>query len=46
MLSSTVLTLLLVPVFYLLIDDLADLVKRGLRRVAGSGQAGGDTAEA
>jgi HAE1 family hydrophobic/amphiphilic exporter-1 len=45
MFSSTVLTLLLVPVFYLLIDDLADFVKRGFRRVAGSGRADGNIAE-
>ena len=36
MLSSTVLTLLLVPVFYVLFDDAAESVKRGLRRLMGS----------
>jgi len=36
MLSSTLLTLLLVPVFYLLFDDAADAVKRALRRLTGS----------
>jgi len=33
MFSSTVLTLLLVPLFYLLFDDLKDATKRGIRRV-------------
>jgi len=37
MLSSTVLTLLVVPVFYLLFDDAADLVKRGFSRLFGGG---------
>jgi hypothetical protein len=37
MLSSTLLTLLVVPVFYLLIDDAAEFVNRGFRRVFGSG---------
>ena len=32
MFSSTVLTLLVVPVFYLAFDDMADFVKRGFRR--------------
>jgi hypothetical protein len=32
MLSSTVLTLLVVPVFYIAIDDFAEWVKRGFRR--------------
>src|SRR5258706_5765053 len=32
MLSSTVLTLLVVPVFYLAFDDVAQWVKRGFRR--------------
>ncbi len=36
MFSSTVLTLLVVPVFYLVFDDLADLVKRGFRRIFGA----------
>jgi len=35
MLSSTLLTLVVVPVFYLIFDDAADAVKRGLRRLAG-----------
>jgi len=35
MLSSTVLTLLVVPVFYLLIDGAAERVKRGFSRVFG-----------
>jgi HAE1 family hydrophobic/amphiphilic exporter-1 len=35
MLSSTALTLLVVPTFYLLFDDAADLVKRGFRRLFG-----------
>jgi len=39
MLSSTVLTLLVVPVFYLLFDDAADFVKRGFSRVFGGGRA-------
>jgi HAE1 family hydrophobic/amphiphilic exporter-1 len=33
MFSSTVLTLLLVPVFYLMFDDAAEAVKRGFRRL-------------
>ncbi|MBW2312873.1 MAG: efflux RND transporter permease subunit [Deltaproteobacteria bacterium] len=37
MLSSTVLTLMVVPVFYLLFDDAADWVKRGFSRVFGGG---------
>jgi HAE1 family hydrophobic/amphiphilic exporter-1 len=36
MLSSTLLTLIVVPVFYLLFDDAADAVKRVFRRVTGS----------
>jgi HAE1 family hydrophobic/amphiphilic exporter-1 len=36
MFSSTLLTLLVVPVFYLLLDDAGDLVKRGFSRVFGS----------
>ncbi|MFP8873478.1 MAG: efflux RND transporter permease subunit, partial [Myxococcota bacterium] len=36
MLSSTVLTLLLVPVFYVLFDDAAEGAKRGLRRLLGA----------
>jgi multidrug efflux pump subunit AcrB len=35
MLSSTLLTLLVVPVFYLLFDDAADAVKRAARRLTG-----------
>ena len=35
MFSSMMLTLLVVPVFYLLFDDFADAVKRGVRRVLG-----------
>lgn len=35
MFSSTLLTLLVVPVIYLLFDDAADAVKRALRRVTG-----------
>jgi HAE1 family hydrophobic/amphiphilic exporter-1 len=35
MLSSTLLTLVVVPVFYLLFDDAADAVKRGFRRLTG-----------
>jgi HAE1 family hydrophobic/amphiphilic exporter-1 len=44
MLSSTALTLLVVPVFYLLFDDAADRVKRAFRRVTGGG--GGESAHA
>jgi HAE1 family hydrophobic/amphiphilic exporter-1 len=36
MFSSTLLTLLVVPVFYLLVDDFAEFVKRGFHRVFGS----------
>jgi HAE1 family hydrophobic/amphiphilic exporter-1 len=39
MLSSTVLTLLVVPLFYLLIDDAADWVKRAFSRVFGGSRA-------
>ena len=35
MFSSTLLTLVVVPVFYLLLDDAADAVKRGARRLVG-----------
>ena len=35
MFSSTLLTLLLVPLFYLIFDDAAEAGKRGLRRVLG-----------
>jgi HAE1 family hydrophobic/amphiphilic exporter-1 len=38
MLSSTALTLLVVPVFYLLFDDAADATKRVFRRLAGDGE--------
>ena len=34
MFSSTLLTLLVVPVFYLIFDDATDAAKRGLRRLA------------
>jgi HAE1 family hydrophobic/amphiphilic exporter-1 len=37
MMSSTILTLIVVPVFYLLFDDGADWLKRGLRRATGTG---------
>jgi HAE1 family hydrophobic/amphiphilic exporter-1 len=40
MFSSTVLTLIVVPVFYLLFDDGADAVKRAFTRMAGGGRAG------
>jgi HAE1 family hydrophobic/amphiphilic exporter-1 len=36
MFSSTLLTLLVVPVFYLLIDDAGDFVKRLFSRIFGS----------
>jgi HAE1 family hydrophobic/amphiphilic exporter-1 len=39
MTSSTVLTLLVVPVFYLLFDDAAAWVKRGFSRLSGGGRA-------
>jgi len=39
MLSSTVLTLLVVPVFYLLFDDAADWTKRSFSRLFGGGRA-------
>jgi HAE1 family hydrophobic/amphiphilic exporter-1 len=35
MLSSTVLTLLFVPVFYVLLDNAAEAAKRGLRHISG-----------
>jgi hydrophobe/amphiphile efflux-1 (HAE1) family protein len=35
MFSSTMLTLLVVPLFYVVIDDAADFVKRGFRRLFG-----------
>jgi HAE1 family hydrophobic/amphiphilic exporter-1 len=38
MLSSTLLTLLVVPVFYLVFDDFGDFVKRGFRREAGGAE--------
>jgi HAE1 family hydrophobic/amphiphilic exporter-1 len=37
MLSSTVLTLIVVPVFYVALDDGVEAVKRGLRRLLGRG---------
>ncbi len=37
MLSSTLLTLIVVPVFYLLFDDAADALKRALGRLTGTG---------
>jgi HAE1 family hydrophobic/amphiphilic exporter-1 len=40
MFSSTLLTLLVVPVFYLFLDDLAEAVKRGFRRLFGQRQHG------
>jgi HAE1 family hydrophobic/amphiphilic exporter-1 len=42
MFSSTVLTLLVVPVFYVLIDGAADRVKRGFRRVFGGSRSSAD----
>ena len=36
MFSSMLLTLIVVPLFYLLFDDAAEWVKRGLRRLSGS----------
>ena len=39
MFSSTMLTLLFVPVFYILIDDFGDFVKRNTRRIFGGGHA-------
>ena len=38
MFSSTVLTLLVVPVFYLVLDDLAEGVRARLRRRGGAGE--------
>jgi HAE1 family hydrophobic/amphiphilic exporter-1 len=46
MFSATLLTLLVVPVFYLLVDDLAELVKRGGRRVFGGGEPTPEVASA
>jgi HAE1 family hydrophobic/amphiphilic exporter-1 len=43
MLSSTVLTLMVVPVFYLLFDDAAEAFKRGFSRVFG-GDSSAETA--
>jgi Cu/Ag efflux pump CusA len=37
MLSSTVLTLIVVPVFYITLDDGVEAAKRGLRRLLGTG---------
>jgi HAE1 family hydrophobic/amphiphilic exporter-1 len=39
MFSSTLLTLLVVPVFYLMVDDAADVVKRLFHKVFGGGEA-------
>jgi len=39
MFSSTMLTLLFVPVFYILIDDLGDFVKRNAHRIFGGDPA-------
>jgi HAE1 family hydrophobic/amphiphilic exporter-1 len=39
MFSSTLLTLLVVPVFYLLLDDAAEWSKRNFRRLFGGGSA-------
>jgi HAE1 family hydrophobic/amphiphilic exporter-1 len=44
MFSSMLLTLIVVPTFYVLFDDAADWVKRGFRRISG-GQAKGAAAE-
>jgi HAE1 family hydrophobic/amphiphilic exporter-1 len=38
MFSSTLLTLIVVPVFYLLVDDAAEWLKAGLRRLFGAKQ--------
>jgi len=46
MLSSTALTLLVVPVFYLLFDDAADATKRALRRLTGGRATRRETAGA
>jgi HAE1 family hydrophobic/amphiphilic exporter-1 len=46
MLSSTALTLLVVPVFYLLFDDAAEAVERALRRVTGGSGSGAVQSEA
>jgi HAE1 family hydrophobic/amphiphilic exporter-1 len=46
MFSSTLLTLLVVPVFYLLMDDAAEWVKRGFRRVFGGGSGAPSSATA
>ena len=39
MMSSTILTLIVVPLFYLLFDDAADAVKRLFRRISGRGES-------
>lgn len=44
MFSSTMLTLLFVPVFYVLIDDLGDFVKRNVHRVFGGRAAAPEAA--
>ena len=46
MVSSTVLTLLVVPVFYVLIDDGAEWVKARVRRLLGRPPAGEAPVEA
>ena len=40
MFSSMLLTLIVVPVFYVLFDDAAEWVKRGFRRVSGGSRRG------
>jgi HAE1 family hydrophobic/amphiphilic exporter-1 len=39
MMSSTILTLIVVPLFYLIFDDAAEAVKRGFRRIVGGSAA-------
>jgi hypothetical protein len=46
MLSSTFLTLVVVPTFYLVLDDLAEGVKRRIRRLLGRELAADRTAGA
>ncbi len=46
MFSSTMLTLLFVPVFYVLVDDLGDFVKRGFSRLLGDQRKWKEQAEA
>jgi HAE1 family hydrophobic/amphiphilic exporter-1 len=45
MLSSTVLTLLIVPLFYVLIDDAAEWVVRTVRRTPAAGAPTAQTAQ-